>query len=282
MKSAKWQIGICHLLLICSLLTSTASAKPPETFLPQWESLQFEQQAFGLTATSNIELGIDPNDEHRCLLLAASSLANVSEIVELRLDAENGRVLQRSRFSKGRDQRFKSYDYLDDHVRRERREPDGNPELPPTEWPLSGSLKIPYPAAAAGYVITSSYALLPLAQQFNTEKNPVMEVVVHTDFNFYRIRMTRAVGPNIKVDYLVSGDRQWVKGSRDTQAVLLDVTPLGKPPAKSDFSLLGLEGNITILFDLASGIPLQLRGDAPRIGFTNISLRGASFRETEE
>ena len=47
---------------------------------------------------------------------------------------------------------------------------------------------------------------------------------------------------------------------------------------KDDFSLLGLQGEIILLFDRNSGLPLQIRGEAPRIGSTEINLKSATLR----
>jgi hypothetical protein len=60
--------------------------------------------------------------------------------------------------------------------------------------------------------------------------------------------------------------------------VRLEAEPLQPLPDKPDFSLLGLSGEINIAFDSLSGIPLQLRGKAPRIGTTEINLVAATGR----
>jgi len=60
--------------------------------------------------------------------------------------------------------------------------------------------------------------------------------------------------------------------------VHIRATPLGTPQDKPDFSLLGLEGDIDILFAVDSQLPVQLRGQAPRIGATTIELTAVSLR----
>ena len=47
---------------------------------------------------------------------------------------------------------------------------------------------------------------------------------------------------------------------------------------EDDFSVLGLYGDIIFLFDKESGLPLQIRGEAPRIGPTEINLKAVTTR----
>jgi len=89
--------------------------------------------------------------------------------------------------------------------------------------------------------------------------------------------MSHLATPAIEVGYQLDGKA--VSGSRNTTGVALKVEPLGKLAEKPDFSLLGLEGDITLLFDRATGLPLQLRGNAPRIGRAEINLKAATLRE---
>ena len=49
---------------------------------------------------------------------------------------------------------------------------------------------------------------------------------------------------------------------------------------KNDFRLLGLNGEIILFFDRVTGLPLQIRGQAPRIGATEINLKSVTLRES--
>ncbi len=59
---------------------------------------------------------------------------------------------------------------------------------------------------------------------------------------------------------------------------------MGELAEKPDFSLLGLDGagDITMLFDTANSLPVQLRGTAPRIGNAEINLKAATLRDATE
>jgi len=211
-------------------------------------------------------------------LSASSSVVNNSEQVRLSFIPANGQVLNRTRLSRGRNQRFKSFDYQTDQVVRERRSPGADPDIPPEEWPVTSTNNVAFPLFPNESVITDSYVLLLLADRFQVGKNELSEVVIHTDFNFYRVSMTRGNGIPVEVDYQIAGGER-ISGRRETRAVALQVSPVGTPVDKPDFSLLGLHGEIILLFDRETGLLLQVRGTAPRIGATEINLKSVTMRE---
>ncbi|MCP5164648.1 MAG: hypothetical protein H6988_06620 [Pseudomonadales bacterium] len=261
------------LLFAAGAVNAGEPAAPP---LPVWQTLEYEQRAFMVTARSRIELGATADDPLTWRLQAHSSVASNAEEVELTLRAADGQALRRERFSQGKDQRYKTYDYLPQMVVRERFDPPKNTSLPPAQWPLSSRREIPYPPLPAGTVVTDAYALLELAGRFLDAEAASAEVVVNTEFNFYLVKMSRSTGPAIEVEYrLASGET--ASGRRDTRGVSLEISPLAEPD-KPDFSLLGLHGAITILFAGDQALPLQLRGTAPRLGSAEINLRAATLR----
>ena len=272
----------CLLLVSANLAGSLACAvQPAPPTLPVWQILDFEQQAFWATARSQIEVQPVPGDEQRWQLTAASSVASNSEQVQLTLAARDGHAIRRTRLSKGKDQRYKFFDYQADHILRERRNPGADKDQLPTEWAVSSRREIDYPAHGKGMAITDAYALLVIAGRFQAGSKESAEVVIHTDFNFYRVQMTRSPGAPITVDYQIAGSDQATTGMRDTHAVILQASPLGTLAEKPDFSLLGLYGRITLLFDDESGLPVQLRGTAPRLGPVEINLKSATLREPQ-
>ena len=182
---------IC-LALLLSFAGALATAAVPAP--PAWEVLEFEQRGFGVTARSRLQLSEDGTGGHTLALKAQNSIANNTEVLSLRLDPASYRLLERSRLSQGRDQRYKAWTYKAGHVLRERREPGRDATRPPEEWPLSSRREVPYPEAVGDLPVTDAYALLPLAGQFLEGGSQSAEVIVHTDLNFYRVRMTRGDG----------------------------------------------------------------------------------------
>ncbi len=276
----------CRRLLPGGLLCLAALANFPAVAAdsapvtpPAWQVLEYEQQAFFVTASSRIELVPDSADPQRWRLAASSAVASNSEEVALELAAD-GSARHRSRLSRGKskEQRYKTYEFLPEHILRVRRDAPAGTTRPPGEWPVSSRRKIAYPPGADGLPVTDAYALLLLAARFLTSPGAAADVVVNTEFNFYQVRMSHSEGRTVETNYEVAGGAAST-GPRPTRGVNLAVSPLGEQVDKPDFSLLGLGGEITILFDQESLLPLQLRGTAPRIGAAEINLKRVTLRD---
>jgi len=190
----------------------------------------------------------------------------------------SGRLLQRSRLSSGKNMRVKEYRYAAGKLVRIRREPDSSQDWPPSRWPVSSRRDIAYPALEEGAVLTSMPALLLVAGSVAEAPGHAVTVYVHGDLNFYRVRLSVVGEEKVEVDYSLAGEQQRVKGERTALVVGLQVDPVGTPRGDPEFSLLGLGGQVSILLDEQSGLPLQLRGRAPRIGETEINLVAADIR----
>jgi hypothetical protein len=274
---------LCHkLVCICALLTLgavTSPARADNTELPAWQTLEFEQRALWATAKSSIELVAAPQHPGQWLLNANSSVVSNSEEVQLRLLAANGQLVSRSRLSRGKNQRLKTYDYRPQYILRERRAPGPDPEQAAALWPLQSTRELAYPDDLGSKVLTDAYALLLIAQRFSDTQTNSQQVAVHTDLNFYQVTLSRGQDIAIEVNYQLAGNGQ-VDGTRNARVIKLKVTALGQARDKADFRLLGLNGDIELLFDIESGLLLQLRGSAPRIGSTRINLKSATLRES--
>jgi hypothetical protein len=169
---------------------------------------------------------------------------------------------------------------MDDYVLRERRVPGTNPERPPAEWDLKSRMKVAYPNLE-GVPVSDPYFLLLLAGEFQAGAEKYRDVLVNTDRNFYSVRMTHGVASTTKLDYRIAGQNERIKGKRPTRAVKLAISPVEPLENKPDFNLLGLSGDITVLFDEVSGIPVQLKGEAPRVGATKLNLKSVTLRPKE-
>lgn len=250
--------------------------------LPAWQVLEFEEKAFWATAKSRMEILPDSADESLWELTALSSVVNNSEKVIVAFDPATGRVITRSRLSQGKGQRMKSYEYEEDFVLRERRNPSTDSSALPKEWPVTSQKKVTLPMSASDTVLTSRHLLILLAQRLQAQgPGKSLEVLVHTDMNFYRVLLTSGNGIPVEVDYQVTGE-SGVSGTRETYGVAVQVQPEGTPEENNDFDILGLEDDIILLFDRKSGLPLQILGVAPRIGSTKINLRSVTMRESKQ
>ncbi len=267
----------CTLALAVGTGPVAAAGPPP---LPAWQSLEFEQKAFWVTASSRVTL--DPATDGRWRLTADNSVASNTEELVLVLSPADGRSLERTRLSRGKNQRLKRWEFLPAHILRQRREPGADASLPPAEWPLTSSRVIPYPDADPDPAVVDPYTLLILAQRLAAAGEASAQALVNTDFNFFRVTLTRADGPAVEAAYRVLPDGGTVAGVRDTVAVTLRASPAGELHDEPDFSLLGLSGEITLLLDRESRLPLQVRGIAPRLGEAHIELRALTPRRPAE
>ncbi len=274
--------GILFSCLCLALVSRSHAADIVLPKLPDWQILEFEEKAFWATARSRLELLPVADDKEHWDLNVLSSVVDNSEQIVVRFDPATGSALTRSRLSRGKEQRIKSYRYEADFILRERHNPGADASASPQEWPLSYSGKVSYPSAAGDTVVTEPYLLVLLAQRLQAlGPDKSMEVIVHTDLNFYRVRLTSGNGIPVNANYAVTGQGT-VSGVRDTLAVALQVTPEGTLAEDTDFSLLGLQGEIILFFDRSSGLPLQIRGIAPRIGATSINLKSVTMRESRQ
>jgi hypothetical protein len=272
---------LCSMLLFMHFpgILEANDTQPP--LLPDWQILEFEQRAFFATAKSSLEVMAAPDRPGQWALSANSSVLDNSEEVFLLFNPTDGQALYRTRFSRGQNQRFKRFDYGENGVRRERRDPGENAAATPEEWKISSINEIAYPPLTNSRAVTDVYALVLLAGQLLEEPGRSLDVVVHTEFNFYTVKMTSSPGIPINVDYELAGVGR-ITGKRNTTAVKLKVSPLGESPEEPDFSLLGLHGYIIMFFDKESGLLLRLLGQAPRIGKTEINLNRAVPRAPQE
>ena len=265
---------LCLALLAFSQGAAAEAAKPQ---LPAWQVVEFEEKAFWATARSRLEVVAVAGTPWWDFTVSSSVVGNSEELL-LRFDPQNRRALKRERISRGKEQRLKSFIYEPQQVVRERRNPGANQDAPVDDWTVTSHSKINFPTAASELPVVTPHLLILLAQQLQSQgPDKSIEVLVHTDFNFYRVRLTCGNGIPIDVNYSVNGDTTY-SGRRDTVAVALQVNPEGELSDKADFSLLGLQDEIILFFDKNSGLPLQVRGVAPRIGATEIDLKSVTLR----
>lgn len=273
---------LLKLLLVSLVLAMTNIAHAAENTvseLPGWQQLEFEQKAFWATARSQLSIAPVAGKPDVWTLDVQSSVVDNSEELQISFDSANGRVLSSNRVSRGKEQRMKAYRYEAGFIVRERRTPPTGTATPPEQWPVVHSNHVEYPASRGDTIVTSPYLLLVLATQLQAQgPGKALDVLVHTDLNFYRVKLTSGNGVPVKANFQITG-QEAVSGTFETIAVAIHASPEGKLEDKDDFSLLGLQGEIILLFDRNSGLPLQIRGEAPRIGATEINLKSATLRK---
>jgi hypothetical protein len=292
-----------RLFLALILLVVPAAAAVSGDSVP-WRKLEFERRSVWGTANSQIELSekaaIDFDGSWQKPGNRDYLLPTGSRLWELNVDASVGRnqarlqlilepsttaIYQRDRLTIGRrDRRNKFYRYAADSVTRVRSEPQpGELSQPPDQWSQSSVQEIAFPALPAGAVVTSPYALLILASSIPLEQDSHTTVYVHTDFNLYRVVMQRGEDSQLQMGFLLhdsEGGSQHYEEVRPVQTIRLLAQPTAQTPAKPDFELLGLKGDLQILVDTETRLPLRVMGTAPRVGKAHLDLKSAVLPET--
>lgn len=264
--------------LAATLLMALPACVTAQAALPTWEVLEFEEEAFWVTAQARLELPQPAPGATEWELRMEGSIQSSFERVGITFAPDDLRMSLRERLSKGREARLKTWNYQDDFILRKRQNPADNATLPPRDWPLTKVERMEYPPAATEVAVGSPYMLLLVADRLLREgMGATAEVLVQTDLNFYRARLRVGPGERLRTDYKLGNGRR-VQGLRHTTAVSISLQPEGTLPEKDDFDLLGLHGDITIYFDRDSRLPLRLHGDAPHLGTTEIDLRAATLR----
>ncbi len=254
----------CLLILLLSLqLTAQADPALPSP-LPEWHSLLFEEKAFWATARSELNLNPCPQSPDAWCLEASNSVANNRERISLSARPD-GSLLERQRFSEGSDRRRKQWLYGMKGITRERLEPDAG-----GEWRLTSRRELAYPEG--GQRVTDPLLLIALLQPGQAGQT----FLVNTDLNFYQVSAEPAGEDLVEIDPGLAAF-----GTRHRDVDLLKVTARLLQPAadKPDFSLLGLSGELLVAFDRETGLPLQVRGKAPRLGYVALTLKSVELRE---
>ena len=243
--------------------------------MPSWQALVFEKRTMWGIARAEVGLLASADcDAEGWRMIVDSSLPGMRETIDITLECEEGSTLERQRVSQGRDQRLKTWQYEKPLVLRERREPPRNPDsLSPQDWPVSSRIRIAMPELAEENAVVSPHALLALLDTLIDE--PVDDLIVHTDLNFYRIAIQRRAQELDLGEDLGWGDEQ-LSGRRRVHRLRLRARPLEGNPESDDFSFLGLTGDITIDVDQQTRLPLRISGRAPRVGNTVLRLMVAS------
>lgn len=274
--------------LVC-MLSSQASAMQ----LPAWQQLVFEQKSFWATARGVLTLSEftdvrgarDVNragtpaadDRPRYLSLEVNNyVASNSEQITLTLDADSGAVQFRWRLSRGRESRVKIHEYASTYIARERREPPSEDSgVSPADWPPTHQMSLPLPPEAEGRHLVATHALLVLLPTLVADPARANDYLVHTDLNFFRLEASLS-DKTVVIDNALTVDGETSETDRRCQVLTLRTIPLPGNPEEPDVMLMGMTGKIHVFIDSATGLPLRLRGDAPRIGRAELNLIEAS------
>lgn len=272
-----------------------------------WTELRFKVSKLMFRATTEIKLErapggdvradlidpqkrqwIDPSDDRILFLSADSRILGRESKARLWLAGSDAAAFQRDELSRGR--RYKVYRYADAGVYTETRRPAGGERgKPHARWSLVDARYSPYPVSLeAGQRVAGPLALLlavsaaPLDEAGDTAELLVLSkgqlvdvelrVISRETLSLRYTEVSRAGTREVSgaVDVLRIGVRGRRTGARGGLG--------GAGLESADLELMGLKGDLEILLDEDSRIPLRISGRTPILGRVRLKLRRVRLR----
>lgn len=279
-----------------------SAADAPGARPVEWRSLRYKATKLFMTATSDVRLtlpgrdtaarALQPCPHGDCTPLVpkgqTAAIALDTSFVGRRstetiwFDAIDGRSLQREKRKHGSSGYAKLYRFGEYGIGYRRSEPGrGEESYEPARWTDASTHWIAEPTGTRGCPIVSPAALFYLLSAYPWQNGPGLsggdgfEICVFTNKDFSRLSVRR-VGTEI-VD---GGDIEGLRSSGKIEAIAVDLvadTFDGSDPTEQ-FELMGLEGDIRMLLDPSTGIPLKFRGDLSSLGEVEVELERIGFK----
>ena len=290
------------ILVVLGLLWLVA---PPvsadRTVSPPWGMLEFERKSVWGTANSRIELNkrsqaelagawhnpsrqdyLVPAGDGTWELDIAATVGRNQARLQLLLEPATAAIYQRDRLTIGRkDRRNKFYRYHAGGVTRIRRDPlPQQVALPALEWSQTSLQELSFPKLPADAIVTTPYALLVLVSAVPLAAGETFSVYIHTDYNLYRVQLERGDSTRLQASFQLhadGGQTTLIDEARAVESITLQVEATALAPDKPDFDLLGLGGEVSVLLDSETRLPLRVLGTAPRVGKTHLDLIAATL-----
>lgn len=201
------------------------------------------------------------------------------------LDPQDGRALQRSKWVSGRRQYQKVYRYTREGYYSWRSSPASSREeaLPPERWTEhSGHLVVASPVLSSAAVVSDSYALLYLASAGQLHRQGGrLQVLMLADERPVEMRFESEGLVQVAVDFREHGS-SGVRHRRE-QVVARRVRVSGRSvdatlhPGQVDLGFLGMRGELQMLVEVATGLPIRIAGRVDKIGELTVDVRGVEW-----
>lgn len=269
-----------------------ARAKTENDRLPVWTRLEFKASKLFVTARSTIEIELEDaataasgwasiQPQHRppeqvVRLRSTASFLGRTATTDVWLDPADLRAYQRHAVDSGSRHRHKTYRFGPKHVRTLRSEPETKDEegLPEAEWTRRSEGRI---ELDDNLLVTDPLAVFYLLARRPTAPQEV-QIVSSNELGTVRIERAERGQVETSADVLRT-DGSAVAGEMASRpAIRYTVTPA---EGDSDFSLLGLEGAISVWIDEEFGVPLEVRGRISPVGSVRVKLERALLRAFE-
>ena len=187
--------------------------------------------------------------------------------------------LQRRRDKIGKDANRKTFRYAADGVYRVRLDPEGRreAELPPEQWSARKTHFYPYETALSGCPVLTDPALLLFVVSAGavSEDGEPLELCVFNKKTVYRVRARAAGARPLEVAYteIGQGVRNEIERGIDAQRIRIVARPGDAAGLEPDpFEFFEITGDIEIVLDPSTRVPVMISGDLPGLGRVDFSL----------
>jgi len=268
-------------------LVAWAGSAPAESFFPLeldaervvWNELVLQAKKFTATLNVQIRLASLPAADSQGVL-PISPRGKPVQPSEVWFDPKAAAVLGRIRLRQGQDDFKKTYRFTRQGVFRHRREPLNKKEIPlePEKWTDVKDTFYAYDLARMGCPQVSERLVLPyllsVADLF--ENSGPLSLCVFGKRQLHRVTLRPQGLYPLTVDYLEKTVQNQARKNGPVQAlkIVVETRPMDTDlKADEDFSLMGLHKEIVIYIDPVSRVPLQISGNTPAAGRTDLTLR---------
>jgi hypothetical protein len=292
--------------LVLIVLSVSYPAVADSSFDPQrvrWTTLDFSASKFLLTArasvstrtlpasetagqlaTTPIGRPVTPGSEVTEIIYRASGFG-MESVTTLWMDPSSGSTLQQIQEDQGNRQRQRTYRFTDVGAYHYTRRPADSRQksLPASQWTdLSQGMRAYSPSTPSQPVTTATVLLWMASAAELSRSGDRLEALTFSRRHLNRVTLQVTGQRTVNVDFTeqdpVSGSSRR-RASVDALVLKLSATPAdAQPDDEEPFELLGLHGDLELLLDPRTRVPLQLRGQVKIIGQVTIRLRRAVLR----
>lgn len=270
-----------------------------------WQQLRFGTSKLLGGITSDIELRATSADAVRPVLMRSPQGAGIQptgpQVYELALrgevkhallsasetgsawfDPRTGAAFQRIRTRAGSKPNEKKYRFTDAGVYRLRKKPGDAAavKLGPAAWTEQKESFYPFTPLAAGCTNVTDAAVLLYFISAGATAGPNQTLCVFSKSDLFNVRLRAHGAEVVSVDYVetAAGVSSPRRGEVQALRYQIDVeTGLSSNP-DARFQFLGLEGDIQILVDAETRVPIQVRGAISGVGQVALNLLALTRR----
>ena len=302
--------GALRLFVLCSMTLSAFALISPaaqgtdirldqiDPGRVQWHQVEFRAKKLGFSADTGIEFttvsaaeagrelvemsegtGLAPSSDVLLMTVSSKGLGRDSR-TRLWIDPEDTAAYQREQVDSGKKARYRAVRFSDRGVATTTRRPNSGEETKDNQqWTNASAGYAAFPHwAGTDLTVAESLSVFYVLSAAPFEKQgDRVQVPTFSKNNLLLLELTLMGRQKVKVDYIEqsgSAERR-VKGSVEALEILVDAKHLDPDSNEAHMEFMGLGGDITILLDPTTRVPLEVSGKVKVAGNVKIRLQRA-------